>query len=345
MQLILQHGILANLSEAGILETRKPFWSEAAPVETFLAMHGLMPICVLDNAENPYSDDGFKVIPPVSGLSGVGQFEELETHLIAHAMGTGRLDSSVLFLVQQLRAARYHLTELAMRHVDAVAATSGSAQKLQDYLATTPNVANSVEDVVEQFPGLAWTRGLGHRRFLFPVCKIGPLDRLHFELSAALVTMKRALDAIPASMNSSAWAKGAGYSNSMNKTVGRLRKPVDNTPSHIRDRLLSDWDEWGAQLRDYRTCAEHFSTLAPTGIACLSYVVSEQGMLGLICPLPDNPSANSARKFTWKGGVEALSYVLLTYQRTLRLAEFVIENATPEPAVVSHGYAAQFFSS
>jgi hypothetical protein len=155
-----------------------------------------------------------------------------------------------------------------------------------------------------------------------------PIDKLHcfalssrwvetifYEMMAFLTSFRSLLDDLVKLMYIIPNFKAKIKRNSFH----RLLEKDYPLPEYLGELKKSNKD-WLIDAIDYRDCLIHFEMLSPSILPNLFVFHSQKNLVALQTWLPDNPSVNSRKYFTFNNKIEYLSYAYSTNMKTL---EFV----------------------
>jgi hypothetical protein len=149
------------------------------------------------------------------------------------------------------------------------------------------------------------------------------VDGLCFAIDAFLDAGRRAQNAVLVHVNAAARGQ---LPSSMNKATKRLHDGQHKLPAEWRDLILSYWDRYGLELKQYRDLAQHHVLVASN----VTMFRTERGEVGINLLLPSNPYVLGKRALVWNNPpVHAQSFLRVQFQQLLAFA-FMITRSIVE---------------
>jgi len=223
------------------------------------------------------------------------------TDLVSGATGNPRLVSNRFALAYDLGAAVHHCCNLAKTYATIV------TQYLQ--IRSIPGLHESESDIAY----------------------FGYQTEPYYELDALLSASRRAYDKI----GQCVW-QAFERGGEMPGNVSSMLRRLSMCPAPLKERLQRSWLTFGAKLKDYRDCTQHFASI-DLGMGSVAMKRLEGGLWIAWARIPDNPKANSKRKFTYAAGHDALTYGWEIVNEVAALATEIVavalSTASKEPAV------------
>lgn len=123
-----------------------------------------------------------------------------------------------------------------------------------------------------------------------------------FEFDALVTAVRRAYDSTRYILWS-AFGNNGGCPNSFARTYTRCHQ----LPSYLKEKLDTSWNKHGVKITDYRDNVQHYANM-DFGMGSVEMVLINDFLWGTNVLLPDNPEAQSRKKFQYKKRVDAITY-------------------------------------
>lgn len=128
-------------------------------------------------------------------------------------------------------------------------------------------------------------------------------DDGYFEFDACVTAVRRIYDVLRFPLWTHFNSKPANCRNSLE----RVLKDADEMPEDLRQLVRASWDNYGEKAKAYRDSIQHFEPVE-FGHGTAATVRLKNLALSAMIYIPDNPEAQSRRKFTFKQRLDALDY-------------------------------------
>lgn len=125
---------------------------------------------------------------------------------------------------------------------------------------------------------------------------------LYYEFEALVTAAKRAYDATRYVL----WRQFGPAKGSVPSSFDRTIENLPRLPSQLRSRLEQSWKSYGAGLKEYRDCIQHYVPLG--GPAPYAALTRKHGVWTIAVRIPDNPAAKSTKNFKYDLKLDALNY-------------------------------------
>lgn len=110
------------------------------------------------------------------------------------------------------------------------------------------------------------------------------------------------------------------------KSIDSGKNPAAELPEQIRSSLISYWQDHGKLARLYRDFAEHFGEV----VSDVILFKQQDGELGLICQLLNNPEEKSSAKANWgKPPIHCLLYALAEFEALVSFTGWLVKQFHP----------------
>ncbi len=114
--------------------------------------------------------------------------------------------------------------------------------------------------------------------------------------------------------------------NDVMKGIDKDKAPVNELPEQIKSGLVCYWKDHGKLARLYRDYAEHFGEV----VSDVVLFKQEDGEVGLICQLLNNPQDKSAAKAQWgKPPIHCLLYALGELEAVIAFTGWLVKQLLP----------------
>lgn len=144
----------------------------------------------------------------------------------------------------------------------------------------------------------------------------------YYEFDALLSAARRAYD----KAGHCVWQAFEGGDAGMPKNLAQLLDRLRACPRPLSERLRNSWLTVGQKLKDYRDCTQHFAS-TDLGMGAVMMKGLGVGVWKAWARIPDNPEANSKKKFTYVAGLDALTYGWDVVNEVVSLATEVVTAA------------------
>jgi hypothetical protein len=125
----------------------------------------------------------------------------------------------------------------------------------------------------------------------------------YYEFDALLGVIRRSYDACRYLLWKCFGPPKGGIPRSFEKVLPFCERLDQET----RKELDDSWRIWGVTVTEYRDCVHHYVPL-DFGMASIAMEELFPGVWSALARIPDNPKARSKSQFTFKKGVDALSF-------------------------------------
>ena len=146
----------------------------------------------------------------------------------------------------------------------------------------------------------------------------------YFEFEALITSALRAYNAARYII----WTAFGPGKGSVPNSFTRTLSLCNNFPVALRERLNSSWQQYGAQIQEYRDCVQHYVSVGGL-LPGVKMTKLEGDVWSASAWIPDNPKVRSYRKFTYSSRIDALTYAWEIANEILEISDIIVR-AVPE---------------
>ena len=193
------------------------------------------------------------------------------------------------------------------------------------------NLAKAYSSIVSNFQHIRTIPGFATSDSDF--ASFGYQQEPYYELDALLSAGRRAYDKIGYCVWHAFEGAGGGMPDNMGQIVDRLKV----CPRLLAEHLRNSWLTFGARLKDYRDCTQHFASVdMPLSTVMMKHL--GDGVWRAWARIPDNPQVRSKKRFTYTLCLDALTYGWDVANEIAALATEVVTaaSASEQPKLKAH---------
>jgi hypothetical protein len=144
----------------------------------------------------------------------------------------------------------------------------------------------------------------------------------YYEFEALVTALRRTYD----SLRFSLWHFFGPGKGDLPVSFYRVLPLCTALPPTLSEKLRESWDTLGVKITAYRDCIQHYAPVA-FSLGAVHMSRGPAGAWTMRALIPDNPQARTASKFTFRHGIDALTFGLDAANSLLQLCTLVISAA------------------